>query len=343
MSDRPPIKLEPLKSIDIETCSDVVDVLISMSRASFGGRQIGEAWRVLRKIADDPHCALVLTVSGAMSIAKLGRIFGSFIANSIVRAVITTGAVVTHSLIEECGMCHYKAPRNLTDTDLYNLKLNRIYDSIEPESNLEKLEILARKTFSMMVSKGCYGSFDIIRLVSSGLLNRKKKTGFLGSALKYGVNVYVPALSDSELGLYLFRYVKYSRGSNQNHIVYDPFRDLSEYSRWLCSQKHVAFLTLGGGVPRNWAQQMLPFLKAQQEAGELTSNARLPKIVAAIRICPDPAELGHLSGSTYSEGITWGKLDPEKKENFVEVCCDATIVFPVLAKLLLDYIKQKEK
>lgn len=87
-------------------------------------------------------------------------------------------------------------------------------------------------------------------------------------------------------------------------------------------------------MPRNWAQQMLPFL------GSETGNrgVQLPEVVAAVRICPDPAFLGHLSGSTYSEGISWGKFDSQNKENLVEVHCDATIAFPFLARAMLEYL-----
>jgi deoxyhypusine synthase len=238
-------------------------------------------------------------------------------------------------------MNHYKVPIKLSDKELYALKLNRVYDSIEPESNLVALEKFACKVFSKLNPENGYGSFEIIRHLADEMIKGKKPDGFLGAANTHCVNVYVPALSDSELGLYLFRYSKHSKQSTKNNIIYDPFKDLSEYSRWLCRQKRIAFLTLGGGSPRNWGQQMLPFLKTQKKAGELHSKDNIPEVAAAIRICPDPAELGHLSGATYSEGITWGKFEAKNDDHFVEIQCDATIVFPILAKLLCDYVDQK--
>ena len=335
--------LEALQPLDVDNCENLMEILDSMAQTSFGGRNTGRAWSVLKGVVDDPDCAMVLTLSGAVTVAKLGRILGSMISKGVVDAVITTGAIVTHSLVEELGMQHYKAPPALSDDDLYKRSLNRVYDSIEPESNLEALEDFVRGAFSNLASDKAYGSFELIRHVSSRIPACDRSKGFLAAAYTHNVNVYVPALSDSELGLYLFRYTRYHKSPDATNITHDPLLDLSEYARWMFSRKRMAFLTLGGGVPRNWGQQMLPFLKSQDKWGGLPDGANLPKIVAAIRICPDSAELGHLSGSTYSEGITWGKFEPSSKENLVEVHCDATILFPILAKSLLDYIAQGKK
>lgn len=335
------LRLKSLKPLDIESCKDISELLNSMSRTSFGAREVGRAFSVLKEVARDPQCGLILTISGALTIAKLGRVFGSLISRSIVQAVITTGAVVTHSLVEEIGMAHYEAPENLSDEQLYKLNLNRIHDSIEPESNLNALEELAFRSYSGLDSKVTYGSYEIIRHLSTETLRKKASKGLLGSALKHNVNVYVPALTDSELGLYLFRYIKYRRSSKQKEMIYNPLRDLEEYANWICSKKRIAFLTLGGGVPRNWGQQMLPFLLSDNKRNISASGAHLPKVIAGIRICPDSVGLGHLSGSTYSEGITWGKFDARNKENFIEVNCDATIIFPILVKALIDHVDQR--
>jgi deoxyhypusine synthase len=318
--------------MDIENCDDLSGLLDSMSKSSFGARQLGRAWSVLKQVSTDKECAVILTVSGAMTVAKLGRIFGALISRGIVNAVVTTGAVVTHAFVEEMGMKHYEAPEDLSDQELADLRLNRVYDSLEPEDNLEALERHVHLSLERQRVKRCFGSFEFVRHMSSELLDAKNPTGFLASALKHGVDIYVPAFTDSELGLYMFRFSQ--RKTKAKAIVYDPFRDLSQYAAWMRSQRKIAFLTLGGGVPRNWAQQMLPFLKSSNKNDK---RAELARVIAAIRICPDQPSLGHLSGSTYSEGVTWGKFEKRDEKNFVEVISDATIVFPILAKALIQH------
>lgn len=320
----------PLSPIDIESSAHLSDLLDSMTSGSFGARQVGRAWSVLKAISEDKDCSVVMTVSGAMTVAKLGTIFGALISRGIVSAIVTTGAVVTHALVEEMGMKHYKVPDSVSDAQLAQLKLNRVYDSIEPEKNLEALDEHVRQALGELSISRPLGSFELVRHLSTELLNHRN-SGFLTSAMRQGSDVFVPALTDSELGLSIFRF-------NQRRVdaglLYDPFVDLSRYAEWLHSQPSVAFLTLGGGVPRNWAQQMLPFLRSCEKRQRHSS---LPRVKAAIRICPDEPSLGHLSGSTYSEGITWNKFRCEDKTDFVEIACDATIVFPLLAKALVSY------
>lgn len=326
--------LRSLSAIDIEACANLGELLDSLSMAGFGARELGRGWSVLKRIAADRECDLVLTVSGAMTIAKLGHIFGALISRGIIKAVITTGAVVTHGFVEEMGLKHYQVPRGVSDSDLLRLRLNRIYDSLEPEANLNLLEESTIKAFSLLPPSVGLGSVEIVRYLSEKLLKNRIQEGFLGSALNKEIDIYVPALTDSELGLYLFRYLQ-SKQKHQPAVLYDPMKDLSRYASWIESRKRIAFLTLGGGVPRNWAQQMLPFLKSFQRRGK---QRRLPRVAAGIRICPDQASLGHLSGSTYSEGITWAKFDDRDKDNFVEINADATIVFPFLAKALTEHL-----
>jgi len=320
----------PLSPIDIESSADLSQLLDSMMSGSFGARQVGRAWSVLKAISEDKDCSVVMTVSGAMTVAKLGSIFGALISRGIVSAIVTTGAVVTHALVEELGMKHYKVPDGLSDTQLAELKLNRVYDSIEPESNLEDLDRHVRRALRRLTVSRPLGSFELVRHLSEELLC-DSNSGFLTAAFRQGIDVFVPALTDSELGLSMFRF---SRRRTDAGLLYDPFVDLSQYVTWLRSQRSIAFLTLGGGVPRNWAQQMLPFLRSCEKRGR---HSNLPKVKAAIRICPDEPSLGHLSGSTYSEGITWNKFKCEDKTDFVEIACDATIVFPILAKALTTY------
>ena len=85
---------------------------------------------------------------------------------------------------------------------------------------------------------------------------------------------------------------------------------------------------------------MLPFLKSLD--GKRTQR-NLPRVIAGIRICPDQASLGHLSGSTYSEGLTWQKFEARDKASFIEINADATIIFPLFAKALIQFLDSQVK
>lgn len=320
-----------LHNIDVEKCSTTDDVLSAMREGSFGGRELGRAWSVLQEVMSRPSCDLILTISGALSVAQLGTIFGSLIEKGIVKCVITTGALVTHCFVEEVGLHHYVAPERIPDDILLKRKLNRIYDSLEPESNLETLEQQTRKALSSFPPNGGMGSYELIRNLSAALFDSREPKGLLGAALRKKVDVFVPALIDSELGLYVFHYLS---DKHKENTLYDPIRDLKRYAEWMSGRNEVAFLTLGGGVPRNWGQQMIPYLRSVQGTDR---GKKKPSVFAGVRICPDTVQLGHLSGSTYSEGVSWGKFNTATKDRLVEVFADATVVFPFLAKAMLEF------
>jgi deoxyhypusine synthase len=57
----------------------------------------------------------------------------------------------------------------------------------------------------------------------------------------------------------------------------------------------------------------------------------VPRFYYGVRLCPEPVHWGGLSGSTYVEGMSWGKFVPrEEGGRFAEVFTDATVVLPLL-------------
>jgi hypothetical protein len=56
-----------------------------------------------------------------------------------------------------------------------------------------------------------------------------------------------------------------------------------------------------------------------------------------LRICPEPVYWGGLSGSPYSEAVSWGKfVPPAEGGRFGEVFVDATVGLPVIVAAVLE-------
>ena len=66
--------LEPLQPLEIGAVSGVDGLVRSMANTAFGGRRLGEAADVLEAMVRDPDCFRVVTISGAMTIAKQGLV-----------------------------------------------------------------------------------------------------------------------------------------------------------------------------------------------------------------------------------------------------------------------------
>ena len=136
--------LAPLEPLDIAQ-SDSVDSLVrAMANTAFGGRRLGEAADVLEAMVRDKDCFRVVTITGAMTIAKQGLILCEMIERGWVQALVTTGALMTHGLVEGAGMQHFKHRPTMNDESLYKRGYNRVYDTIELEKNLDDVEAILR-------------------------------------------------------------------------------------------------------------------------------------------------------------------------------------------------------
>ena len=63
-----------------------------------------------------------------------------------------------------------------------------------------------------------------------------------------------------------------------------------------------------------------------------------------LRICPEPVNWGGLSGSTYTEAVSWGKfVPPEEGGRFAEVLDDATVALPLVVGAVLERIGYLKK
>jgi len=101
--------LIPLEPLDLGRVRSIDDLVRAMSKTAFTGRQLGEAADVLEAMARDQDCFVVMTLAGAMTVAKQGLIVTELIDRGIVNAVVSTGALMAHGLVEATGRAHFRA------------------------------------------------------------------------------------------------------------------------------------------------------------------------------------------------------------------------------------------
>jgi deoxyhypusine synthase len=343
--------LEPLESLDLKGISDFDELLRALGKTAFGARSLGEAAEVLAAMVQDPEVMVVGTFSGAMSVAKMGLMLCDMIDRGWVNVVITTGALVAHGFIENLGRAHYKYPPDLSDRELYRQGYNRIYDTLEMEANLDYAEEVVRAVLTKLDHQEVWASSSLCRELGRHLADLTDQPGLLRNAFIKGVPVFIPAFTDSELGLDLAVYMvrqateggeKLPQALNSLSIKFNPFLDLGSYAQKVLQAKKLGIFTVGGGVPRNWAQQVAPYLELLH--GRLGLDIPEVKFQYGVRLCPEPAHWGGLSGSPYREGISWGKfMAPEDGGRYAEVLCDATISWPLLMKAVSQRLGKGKK
>ena len=65
-------KLSPVFPLDLSKAKSISDLMRGMADTAFTGRQLGEAVDVLEAMARDKDCFVVMTLAGAMTVAKQG-------------------------------------------------------------------------------------------------------------------------------------------------------------------------------------------------------------------------------------------------------------------------------
>jgi deoxyhypusine synthase len=334
-------RLIPLSPLDPTQIHSVDDLVRAMAQTAFTGRQLGEAADVLEAMARDKDAFIVMTLAGAMTVAKQGLIIAELIDRGIVNAIVSTGALMAHGLVEATGRAHFRHNPDFSDEQLYEAGYNRVYDTLEPEQNLDDVERVMHAVFSAWDSDELMCSYKLNRAIGAYLSKTAKgQRGILKSAYEKNVPVFVPAFSDSELGLDYALTNRERDKKGQARFRFDPFVDLEYFAATLLAQKRLGIFTIGGGVPRNWSQQFGPFIELRHRRGG--EDLPLKRYHYGLRICPEPVHWGGLSGSPYSEAISWGKfVPPAEGGKFGEVFVDATVGLPMIVTAVLERLKKK--
>src|SRR5580658_4757798 len=133
-------RLIPIFPIDLSEIQTIDELVRAMGQTAFTGRQIGDAADVLEAMARDKDCTVVLTLSGAMTVGKMGLLFCDLVESGVVNAIVSTGALMAHGLVEATGRSHFRYDPKMDDSELFAAGYNRVHDSLEPEVNLDAVE-----------------------------------------------------------------------------------------------------------------------------------------------------------------------------------------------------------
>jgi deoxyhypusine synthase len=268
----------------------------------------------------------------------MGLVFCDLIESGIVKAIVSTGALMAHGLVEATGLSHFRYdPSKMDDNELFMAGYNRVYDSLEPETNLDHVEEVVDGILEDWDPNEIVCSWKLHRRIGEFLKKNTKGRGILKSAYEHNVPVFVPAFSDSELGLD-FALNKYGRQRDGRPLLrFDPFEDFEVFANTMMATKKMGIFTVGGGVPRNWSQQFGVYAELMARRGY--KKLPLKRYAYGVRICPEPVNWGGLSGSTYTEAVSWGKFVPkEEGGRLAEVLEDATVALPLVVGAVLERI-----
>jgi len=330
-------RLTPIYPLDLSKTRTVDEMVRAMGQTAFTARQVGDAADVLEAMARDKDCFIVLTLSGAMTVAKMGLVFCDLIDSGIVKAIVSTGALMAHGLVEAAGKHHFRYDPKMDDKELFFSGYNRVYDSLEPELNLDYIEEIVDTLLEKWDPAQTVSSWRLNRAIGEYLIRHAHGRGILKSAAEKNVPVYVPAFTDSELGIDFALNQRQRRKEKRPLLHFDSYDDFEHFAETMLATRRMGIFTIGGGVPRNWTQQFGVYAELLARRGY--EEMPLKRYHYGVRICPEPVHWGGLSGSTYTEAVSWGKfVPPDEGGKFAEVFSDATVALPLIAGAVLERI-----
>ncbi|MFX0180100.1 MAG: deoxyhypusine synthase family protein [Candidatus Hodarchaeota archaeon] len=321
--------IRKISPFDINSIKKIDDVLKSLKLCGFQGRNLGIAADILYEMFNDESCLTILTLSGAMVPAGMGYLICELIENNLIDVIISTGANITHDFIDSIlNGGHYQGIDDLDDEDLFKHRINRIYDVFLPEDNYD---IAEKELLKILLNLFPNKKFEITPSEFFKIIGKEIKTrSILSSAANYDVPIFVPAISDSEFALDLVKFTD----TEGFAIDFRVLKDVKNFAEIIKKADSCGTFIIGGGVPRNWAQQIYPYI---ENIERLTRTSYEFGYKYAVRIHTAIEKDGGLSGCTLSESKSWGKYAIDAR--CISVWCDATIALPILITGVLQRLK----
>ncbi|MHA1202789.1 MAG: deoxyhypusine synthase [Candidatus Heimdallarchaeaceae archaeon] len=310
--------------IDIKDKDSITDLIAEFhSSGVFGPGRIAKAVDIYTEMIKQ-KATVFLGIAGALVPGGMRKILTDMITEGMVDVIVSTGANVTHDLIEAFGGKHVRHVPYKSDQELRDKSIDRIYDVFVADESFMKLEDNLQPIFKEIWenNKDETNTLVISTYKLMELLGEKidDENSFVKAAYDCKVPIYVPALSDSVLGLQLWLF------SQLNRTLIDDMDDLGSIQRLAWDSEKAGAFFLGGGVPKNYIFQ---------------SRLMSPKSFDyAIQITMDRVETGGLSGASLEEAISWGKVDSESK--MINVVSDITIALPLIFQATLTNLKKAD-
>ncbi len=316
----------PVEPIDIKSF-DARPLIQAYGRTAFQARNLAAASDVVDMMMGDHECGVILTLAGSLISAGLKEILITLVENDMVDAIVSTGAnIVDQDFFEGLGFRHYMAPGSpeappVDDPTLRDLKIDRIYDTYIDEDELRICDETVRQIFDSLPA-GAYSSRELVEALGAHLEQHHPNARSLVLAChRKRVPIFVPAFSDCSAGFGIVLHQTQRRLEGKEAVAFDSGKDFRELTELKLACPRTGLLMLGGGVPKNFAQDVVV-------AAELLTGDDVAMHQYAVQLTVADPRDGALSGSTLREACSWGKVDVVHEQM---VWGEVSALFPLLA------------
>lgn len=308
-----------IKHLDIKKFN-AIPLIEQYKNMAFQARNLARGAEIYSTMLRDTDCAVILCLAGSLFSAGLKKVVFDLIENNMVDAIVSTGAnIVDQDFFEGLGFSHYQGSSFADDSVLLDNSIDRIYDTYIDEDELRICDMTIAKIANELPPRA-YSSREFI--VAMGKYLSEQNIGddsIVKQAYIKNVPIFVPAFSDCSAGFGLVHH-QWNR-KNNDLVTIDSVKDFLELTRIKVEAKTTGLLMIGGGVPKNFAQDITV-------AAEIVGAQEVAMHKYAIQITVADERDGALSGSTLKEAHSWGKVDGAYEQM---IFSEATIALPLIS------------
>lgn len=309
-----------VEHVDI-TSFDARPIIDSMRKMSFSSRDTARAADIFNMALEDETCSPWLILAGSTSAGGCMHAYRDMVQFNMIDAVVATGAsIVDMDFFEALGYKHYQAAGPVDDNILRDNYIDRIYDTYIDEEELQDCDNAIYEIANRLEPRG-YSSREFIwemgKWLSEG--NAKKPGSLIQTAYEKGVPIFCPAFVDSSAGFGLVKHQKERAKAGKPYMMIDAVADFRELTDIKIAAGTTALFMVGGGVPKNFAQDTVVCAEILGEDAEMHKYA--------VQITVADVRDGACSSSTLQEAASWGKVSTTYEQM---VYAEATTIVPLI-------------
>ena len=302
--------MNKIKDISLKEKNSAIDLANQLSPTGFQASALGEAVDLIEK-AKKENATIFLSFTANLVASGLRGVIAEMCRKHFIDAIITTAGSVDHDVVKtliEYGQGSFDAD----DAQLHKKGINRIGNIFSPNKGFVLLEKKMQSWLQEFCKKQqCFSPSELIQLIGQKI---ESNGSFLHWCSKNNIPVFCPGITDGAIGLQFY----FFKQQHSNFCI-DVTADLPKLGQIVLTAEKTAGIVLGGGIAKHHL---------------IGANILRDGLDYAVYISTATELDGSLSGARTHEAKSWGKL--REKAKHVNVFCDATIAFPLIAAALKE-------
>jgi len=299
-----------IKDIELQEKNPASLPLNEMRSCGFQATHLAEATELIEQMKKE-NATLFLSFTANLMASGLRGIITEMCRKKFVDVIVTTAGSIDHDIVK--GLIDYELGSfDADDVELHKKGINRIGNIFVGSKGFELFEKKVQGILEKLYKKNkCVSPSELIRFLGENISDEKS---LLHHCAKSKIPIFCPGITDGAIGLQLYFF---KQKHEDFHI--DVTQDMDELAQKVITAEKTAAIVLGGGISKHHTIGVNLLREGLDYAVYVSTATELD---------------GSLSGARTHEAKSWGKL--REKGKSVNIFCDATIAFPLIAAALRE-------